>query len=195
MFLTAYVALALFAALPLSMRRGGRPTLMFLYCLYRDFAYITAAVFAIIGFMTTQHWRFTGSAISANATGTGWWFLRGRLFLDSGIRRHHGFLVCCRDRLGGRSVCASIPRLAALIGADIHLLDGRRDDDRPEVHDRKDPAGEDQRDRLSPEVTAHLVDWFRFEDLFYVYLGFATVLGLYLTVRRFSAGAAKQPRG
>jgi hypothetical protein len=59
----------------------------------------------------------------------------------------------------------------------------------------KIPQGRTQRDRLSPEVTAHLVDWFGFEDLFYVYLGFATALGLYLTVRGFSAGAAKQPRG
>ena len=48
---------------------------------------------------------------------------------------------------------------------------------------------------LSPEVTARLVDWFRFEDLFYVYLGFATALGLYLTVLGFSAMDAKRPRG
>jgi hypothetical protein len=46
---------------------------------------------------------------------------------------------------------------------------------------------------LSPEATAHLVDRFRFEDLFYVYLGLTTVLGLYLTVRRFSARVAKRP--
>jgi len=31
---------------------------------------------------------------------------------------------------------------------------------------------------LSPEATAHLVDRFRFEDLFYVYLGLTTVLAL-----------------
>jgi hypothetical protein len=59
MFLTAYVALALSAALPLARTRsmgiGGRPTLMFLHRLYRDFAYIAAAVFAIIGFQTTLH--------------------------------------------------------------------------------------------------------------------------------------------
>jgi len=48
---------------------------------------------------------------------------------------------------------------------------------------------------LSPEATAHLVDRFRFEDLFYVYLGFATALGLYLTVLGFSAMDAKRPRG
>ena len=48
---------------------------------------------------------------------------------------------------------------------------------------------------LSPEATARLVDWFRFEDLFYVYLGFATALGLYLTVLGFSAMDAKRPRG
>ena len=49
MLLTAYVALALFAALPLartlSMGRGGRPTLMFPRRPYRDFLYIAAAVF------------------------------------------------------------------------------------------------------------------------------------------------------
>ena len=59
MFLTAYVALILLAALPLartlSMGRGGRPTLMFLHRLYRDFAYIAVAVLAIIGFETTLH--------------------------------------------------------------------------------------------------------------------------------------------
>jgi hypothetical protein len=43
---------------------------------------------------------------------------------------------------------------------------------------------------LSPEATARLVDWFRFEDLFYVYLGLTTVLGLYLTVHGFIASAA-----
>jgi uncharacterized membrane protein (UPF0182 family) len=59
MFLTVYVALMVFAALllarTLSMGRGGRPTLMFLHRLYRDFAYIAAAVLAIIGFETTLH--------------------------------------------------------------------------------------------------------------------------------------------
>jgi len=48
---------------------------------------------------------------------------------------------------------------------------------------------------LSPEATAHLVDRFRFEDLFYVYLGLTMALGLYLTVRGFSAMDAKRPRG
>jgi len=48
---------------------------------------------------------------------------------------------------------------------------------------------------LSPEATAHLVDRFRFEDLFYVYLGLTMALGLYLTVLGFSAMDAKRPRG
>ena len=47
---------------------------------------------------------------------------------------------------------------------------------------------------LSPEATAHLVDRFRFEDLFYVYLGLTMALGLYLTVRGFSARFARRPR-
>ena len=47
---------------------------------------------------------------------------------------------------------------------------------------------------LSPEATAHLVDRFRFEDLFNVYLGLTMALGLYLTVRGFSARFARRPR-
>src|SRR6516162_3010869 len=47
---------------------------------------------------------------------------------------------------------------------------------------------------LSPEATAHLVDRFRFEDLFYVYLGLTMALGLYLTVRGFSARFASCSR-
>jgi uncharacterized protein len=54
MFLTAYVALVLLAALPLARTllagRGGRSGVMFLHRLYRDFAYIAAAVLAIICF-------------------------------------------------------------------------------------------------------------------------------------------------
>jgi uncharacterized membrane protein (UPF0182 family) len=56
MFLTAYVALVLFAALPLARTllagRGGRSGVMFLHRLYRDFAYIATAVLAIICFET-----------------------------------------------------------------------------------------------------------------------------------------------
>ena len=56
MFLTAYIALVLVAALPLartlSKGRGGGPGVMFLHRLYRDFAYIVAAVIAIIVFET-----------------------------------------------------------------------------------------------------------------------------------------------
>lgn len=56
MFLTAYVALVLFAALPLARTllagRGGRSGVMFLHRLYRDFAYIAAAALAIICFET-----------------------------------------------------------------------------------------------------------------------------------------------
>ena len=54
MFLAAYVALVLFASLPLARTlltgRGGRSGGIFLRRLYRDLAYITAAVVAIIGF-------------------------------------------------------------------------------------------------------------------------------------------------
>jgi uncharacterized membrane protein (UPF0182 family) len=54
MFLTAYIALVLFAALPLartlSTARGHRRGVMFLHRLYRDLAYVAAAVVAIIGF-------------------------------------------------------------------------------------------------------------------------------------------------
>jgi hypothetical protein len=54
MFLIAYVALVLLAALPLARtlltRRGGRSGVIFLHRLYRDLAYIAAAVVAIIGF-------------------------------------------------------------------------------------------------------------------------------------------------
>jgi len=37
-----------------------------------------------------------------------------------------------------------------------------------------------------------LVDWFRFEKFFYLYVGFAAVLGLYITVHGFSAAAARR---
>jgi uncharacterized membrane protein (UPF0182 family) len=54
MFLTAYVALALFAALPLARTlltgRSGRSGVIFLHRVYRDLAYIAAAAVAIIGF-------------------------------------------------------------------------------------------------------------------------------------------------
>ena len=56
MFLTAYVALVLLAALPLARTfltgRGGRASVVFLHRLYRDLAYIAAAVLAIICFET-----------------------------------------------------------------------------------------------------------------------------------------------
>jgi hypothetical protein len=45
---------------------------------------------------------------------------------------------------------------------------------------------------LSRDATARLVDWFHFEEFFYLYLGFAAVLGLYLAVHGFSAGAARR---
>ena len=54
MFLSAYVALVFLAALPLARTlltgRGGRSGVIFLHRLYRDLAYIAAAVVAIIGF-------------------------------------------------------------------------------------------------------------------------------------------------
>jgi hypothetical protein len=43
---------------------------------------------------------------------------------------------------------------------------------------------------LSQHATARLVDWFRFEKFFYLYVGFAAILGLYITVHGFSAAAA-----
>src|SRR5271169_750037 len=54
MFLTVYLVLVLLAALPLARTfltgRGGRPPVMFLHRLYRDLAYLAAAVLAIICF-------------------------------------------------------------------------------------------------------------------------------------------------
>jgi hypothetical protein len=56
MFLTAYVALVLFSALPLARTllagTGSRSEVMFLHRLYRDFAYIAAAALAIVCFET-----------------------------------------------------------------------------------------------------------------------------------------------
>jgi hypothetical protein len=43
---------------------------------------------------------------------------------------------------------------------------------------------------LSPPATAHLVEWFRFDRYFYLYLGFSLALGLYLTVHGFIASPA-----
>ena len=43
-------------------------------------------------------------------------------------------------------------------------------------------------------TTARLVDWFRFEQLFYVYLGFSAALGLYLAVHGFIASAERRRR-
>jgi len=40
---------------------------------------------------------------------------------------------------------------------------------------------------LPQPMTAQLVDWFRFEQFFYVYLGVSAALGLYLTVHSFVA--------
>ena len=67
MFLTTYVALVLVAALPLARTlltgKAGRSGVMFLHRLYRDFAYIAAAVLAIICFerawtMSLQNYWF-----------------------------------------------------------------------------------------------------------------------------------------
>jgi Uncharacterised protein family (UPF0182) len=56
MFLTAYLMLLVLAALPLartiSTGRSGQPAVLFLHRVYRDLAYIAAAVLAIIGFET-----------------------------------------------------------------------------------------------------------------------------------------------
>jgi uncharacterized membrane protein (UPF0182 family) len=56
MFLTFYLSLLLLAALPLartiSTGRSGQPGVLFMHRLYRDLAYVTAAVLAIIGFET-----------------------------------------------------------------------------------------------------------------------------------------------
>jgi len=56
MFLTAYLVLVLLAALPLARTfltgRAGRPPMVFLHRLYRDLAYLAAAVLAIICFET-----------------------------------------------------------------------------------------------------------------------------------------------
>jgi hypothetical protein len=38
---------------------------------------------------------------------------------------------------------------------------------------------------LSADATSRLVDWVRFADLFHVYMGCTTALGLYLTVQGF----------
>ena len=46
---------------------------------------------------------------------------------------------------------------------------------------------------LSQHATARLVDWFRFEEFFYLYVGFAAALGFYITVHGFSAAAARRP--
>jgi hypothetical protein len=40
---------------------------------------------------------------------------------------------------------------------------------------------------LPQQATIRLVAWFRFDELFYLYLGFAVALGLYLTVHAFLA--------
>jgi hypothetical protein len=56
MFLTAYLVLVLLAVLPLARTiltaRGGRPPVVLLHRLYRDLAYLLAAVLAIICFET-----------------------------------------------------------------------------------------------------------------------------------------------
>jgi hypothetical protein len=55
-------------------RKAGRPRVPFLHRLYRDLAYIAAAVLAIIGFETALNipFRFIGSASWARATAIGW---------------------------------------------------------------------------------------------------------------------------
>jgi len=45
---------------------------------------------------------------------------------------------------------------------------------------------------LSQAATARLVEWFQFEEFFYLYLGFAAVLGLYLIVHGFCAGGTRR---
>jgi hypothetical protein len=42
---------------------------------------------------------------------------------------------------------------------------------------------------LSSEATIRLIEWFRFAEFFYLYLGIPLVLGLYLTIRGFMAKA------
>jgi hypothetical protein len=45
---------------------------------------------------------------------------------------------------------------------------------------------------LFQDATARLVDWFHFEEFFYLYLGFAAVLGLYLAVHGFATGTGNR---
>ena len=40
-------------------------------------------------------------------------------------------------------------------------------------------------------VFLHLVDWFRVDRYFYLYMGFSLLLGLYLTLHSFSARARR----
>jgi hypothetical protein len=42
---------------------------------------------------------------------------------------------------------------------------------------------------LPPPATVRLVEWFRFDEFFYLYLGFAAGLGLYLAVHGVLAAA------
>jgi hypothetical protein len=47
---------------------------------------------------------------------------------------------------------------------------------------------------LPAAATAQLVEWFRFDQYFYVYLGFSAVLGLYLAIHGFLAPAGAHGR-
>jgi hypothetical protein len=44
-----------------------------------------------------------------------------------------------------------------------------------------------------PLTTARLVEWFGFDSYSYLYLGFASALGLYLAAHGFLARAAGRP--
>src|SRR6516164_1573934 len=112
MFLTAYVALVLFALLPLARTllggRGGRSGVIFLHRLYRDLAYIAAAVVAIIGFemaltISLQNYWFTELG------------QRYRYWLALGIRT--GIFLTLLVSMGAfigfnlRAVCRPLPAL------------------------------------------------------------------------------------
>jgi hypothetical protein len=45
---------------------------------------------------------------------------------------------------------------------------------------------------LSQKAALRLVEWFHFEENFYLYLGFAALVGLYLAVHGFSPNAVKR---
>ena len=45
---------------------------------------------------------------------------------------------------------------------------------------------------LSQTATARLIEWFHFEEFFYLYVGFAAMLGLYLVVHGFCVGGPRR---